>query len=78
MFQLCAEVAPNQLLETLICVIQPSGAEEMSVPPAPPSNGVEEMSVPTPPTCGPVMPCTSSRVLDVQMCSEFTALGHVQ
>ncbi len=27
---------------------------------------------------GPVMTCTSTRVLHVQMCSEFTALGHVQ
>jgi hypothetical protein len=26
----------------------------------------------------PVMPCTSVRALHVQMCSEFTALGHVQ
>ncbi len=26
----------------------------------------------------PVMPCTSARALHVQMCSEFTALGHVQ
>jgi hypothetical protein len=25
-----------------------------------------------------VMPCTSARALHVQMCSEFTALGHVQ
>ncbi len=27
---------------------------------------------------GAVMPCTSARALHVQMCSEFTALGHVQ